>query len=101
MHADQLIHILEPNIHAFTHYLAHPAVHIPILELLYDKGSVKPSQKRKAIERFESDQWLGGPIVEKIKDRLEALNVAEGFPWAKFDDLQQRYNSLVRTSGTV
>jgi len=68
-HQINLNHFRAPNIHDFTHYLDHPAVHIPLLRVLCGFRSVLPAEQLHAIDGYEDIDRQS--VINKIKDRVK------------------------------
>lgn len=75
-------HFLDPNIHALSHYLLHPRVHIPILRRLVHSRVVTPAEEAQAVNPDHFPQFgVRFPGVGKALDlarHLEELKVALG-----------------------
>ena len=95
IHVADQSHIRDANVHAFTHHLADPKVHIPILELLFRVDSVGEDHKKRAEHAFREKHPLDATLVEKIKDRLEGIGSSENLSWAEFGDLRRRFEEQV------
>ncbi len=69
--------IQEPNIHAMSHYLSHPLVHVPMLRRLANVDSViSDRQAGKALEEWRAARLLGDES-QSWQDRLRQFIVAE------------------------
>lgn len=67
-------HFHEPNIHALSHYLRHPRVHIPILRRLVHSRVVSPEEEAQAVNPDRFPQFGGRfTAVEKAKDLAHSL----------------------------
>lgn len=64
-----LSHFRDVNIHDFTHYLDHPAVHIPLLRILCGFRSVSPAEQTHAIEAYKDIDRE--QVIRKAQNRLE------------------------------
>lgn len=66
-----LSHFRDANIHDFTHYLDHPAVHIPLLRILCGFRTILPVEQLRAIESYsdiEREQ-----VIREVQDRFESV----------------------------
>jgi hypothetical protein len=64
-------HYHDPNVHGFAHYLAHPAVHIPVLESIVSPRAVSPSEELDALADFPQ---VDGPIGDVLDPYVAALD---------------------------
>jgi hypothetical protein len=77
-------HFHDPNVHALSHYLSHPAVHIPLMRLLADQKSViSAAEERTALKQFTDFGQLPIEIVMPQLKRLELLQPARSDTWMK------------------
>jgi hypothetical protein len=69
----RLRHFHDKNIHSFAHYLAHPAVHCPIFQLLMPRFSIACYQRAQALAAQSEWNGFGGALatwLDKEKNEL-------------------------------
>ena len=93
-HPVNLSHFRDVNIHDFTHYLDHPAVHIPLFRILCGFRTVLPAEQVHALDVYEDidRQSVINEIHNRVKtaqSRLEAdSSVVDLIKiWVKFKDV--------------
>jgi hypothetical protein len=80
-------HLRQVNVHAFEHFLAHPAVHIPVLRSLFGFSCVSPTEAKSAVDDYDR---LPSSIPEAKAAALRALHGDAGdwkslvAAWSKF-----------------
>lgn len=72
--------IQSANVHGFTHYLDHPAVHIPIINAMMGFSAIGKKEERDAIAAYP---LLGSPQCSALIDSLKEL--IDNFPDAGAD----------------
>jgi len=83
-HSIRVNHFRDPNVHALSHYLSHPAVHIPLMRLLADqRGVISASEEKTALKQFTDFGQLPIEIVMPQLKRLELLQPARSDTWMK------------------
>lgn len=89
-----LSHFRDVNIHDFTHYLNHPAVHIPLLRVLCGFRSVLPAEQVHALEGYEDIDRQN--VINEIQQRIKTAESQLGEDstiaelvrvWVKMKDL--------------
>ena len=73
--ATPLTHVHQANVHGFTHYLDHPAVHIPIINSLLGYSAISSKEQLDAVARYPQ---FGSPQCSAVVARLRGL--VESFP---------------------
>jgi hypothetical protein len=74
-------HIHGVNVHAFGHYLAHPAVHIPMFRMLLAPEFITAEEERRALYNFDQFGPLGNADAIRIRGRLEDKLPARSDDW--------------------
>lgn len=71
----ELNHFRKYNIHAFTHYLDNPKVHIPIFRSTVGFYSVLPDEENQAIQNYPQfgDDLVFGEDVKEFIEKLKKL----------------------------
>ncbi len=71
---DDVAHVHQANTHGCTHYLAHPAVHIPLFRALLGDEVIDESEEQKALAEFpDTLPPHCETAVEALRVRLQAL----------------------------
>lgn len=90
----EISHIRRVNINAFTHYLDHPSVHIPLLRILKGFRAVVPAEEIQAIENYQNidRSTLADALKKRIMDAKEELGISSELVelikvWVKLKDL--------------
>jgi len=69
----RLRHLHDKNIHAFAHYLAHPAVHCPIFQLLIPRFSIACYQRAQALAAQPEWNGFGGALATWLEGEKNEL----------------------------
>jgi hypothetical protein len=81
----RLRHFRDTNIHGLTHYLQHPAVHVPLLRLLAnDHGVISRAEAERALTNFTAFGDFPADLAASEIKRLELIQPARSDDWKKF-----------------
>lgn len=67
--------INQPNVHAYTHYLENPRVHVPIFRLFNGEDSIEPDEFKSAYDKFF--EASSNDAFQDLRSRLKNLNIGE------------------------
>ncbi|MBL8342890.1 MAG: hypothetical protein JNL30_15590 [Rubrivivax sp.] len=72
----------DENVHAFEHYLGHPAVHVPLLRWLSFDAGISKKEHDAALAQWRTKS-LATAAKAKARTRLEAALVSASKDWAR------------------
>jgi len=90
-------HIHDPNVHAFEHYLAHPAVHIALFRRLIHRMAIGQDKEQVALEGFRATDGLSPAAAIEIKTRLERIIPAADELWPILRLVSDAYRAHLAT----
>lgn len=86
------------NIHAFTHYLANPKVHVPFFRHLFKFGLpeqvINAKEYDNAVALFESQTPFG--TFEALQQKLKPLQLGEAASWKDLINAFSRFAAAVK-----
>ena len=89
-------HLHDRDVHAFTHYLKHPAVHIPMLRTLFGSHRVSPDDERDALMRWRNFGPLGDAAAIKLKTELESVLPSQADDWLALGKLKKSFDKVLK-----
>lgn len=96
--------INQPNVHAYTHYLENPKVHVPVFRSLIGEIAISNRELKKAYDDFFQNS--PNATYRDLRNRLENLNIGEpeSFQalletWKRFSDILDDYKDQIGSLG--
>jgi hypothetical protein len=87
------------NVHALSHYLSHPSVHIPVIRTLADfEEAVSPAEVKKALDTWRKNRLTDKKLANAKKELGDLLNRELG-PWEDVVQLLNDYRKLALDTG--
>ena len=90
--------INQPNVHAYTHYLENPKVHVPIFHSLMGEISISNRELKNTYDEFFNNS--PNATYEELRTRLKNLNIGEPDSlqallenWRRFSDILKDYEN--------
>jgi hypothetical protein len=95
--------IQDANVHALSHYLGHPTVHVPLIEaLINESGAIADSERQAALAKWRANR-LDDQLRNKAKKKLKALGKPAEDKWkeitATIQKLRESIANLQKADG--
>jgi hypothetical protein len=88
-------HIHQVNVHGFDHYLAHPAVHIPIFRELTFRSAVTIDEEADALANFLPFGNIGAAVGIRIRQRLEEIAPGISDAWTEYRAIWDQLEGVI------
>jgi len=88
-------HIHDVNIHSFTHYLDHPAVHIPLFRALTFSRVISQDLQDQLVDDYPRFRGISDIEGFELRGALEDIAPAIGDTWERMGEIGRRFGNFL------